>query len=130
MENWGVLDIDGNVRFAPVYDCGSSLAALISDEKMASLLLDDSSFKNTEFNLTSCYYLYGKRIFYHEIFANPPDGLNKALQRVLPKIDMVKISDIVDSTPMISETRKKYLKKGIKMRYNQILLPAYQLMCE
>ena len=81
-------------------------------------------FKNKEYNVVSCYSMGGKRIFYHEIFENPPDDLAEALLRIAPKIDMDKIRGIVDSTPAISETRREYLKRAIEMRYEQIILPS------
>ena len=124
--NWGILEKNGNIKFAPIYDCGSSLGALLDDSSMSELLADANlhDFKNKEYNVTSCYSMDGKRIFYHEIFKNPTNGLAEAIQRVIPKIDIGKICGIVDSTPIISETRKKYLKNAMDMRYNQILLPA------
>jgi len=122
--NWGVLEKDGEIRFAAVYDCGSSLGALLDDVEMEKLMMADSLFKSKEFNVVSCYSMDGKRIFYHEIFRNPPIGLAEAIKRVTPRIDMAQIHRIVDSTPAISETRKEYLKKAMDMRYNQILLPA------
>ena len=125
LENWGILYYDGKTSFAPIYDCGSSLAALIDDEKMKSLMENETEFKSTEFNLTSCYHMNGKRIFYHEIFKSPPAPLMKAIARIVPKIMMETVFDIVDSTPTISQMRKAYLKKAMQMRYEQILLPAY-----
>ena len=122
--NWGILLKNGKIDFAPIYDCGSSLAALIDDEQIAKLLSNLTEFKSKEYNVPSVYYAAGKRIFYHEIFRNPPNDLIEAIKRVTPKIDMIKISEIVDSTPIISETRKEYLKKAMNMRYEQILLPA------
>ena len=91
---------------------------------MEKILASDSLFKSKEFNVASCYSMGGKRIFYHEIFKNPPDDLAEAIQRVTPNIDMAQIHEIVDSTPEISETRKEYLKRAMDMRYEQILLPA------
>jgi hypothetical protein len=122
--NWGILDKGGDVQFAPVYDCGSSLGALLDDNEMSKLMATDSLFKNKEYNVVSCYSMDGKRIFYHEIFKNPPIGLSEAIKRVTPRIDKAQIHDIVDTTPIISETRKEYLKKAIDIRYEQILLPA------
>jgi len=122
--NWGVLEKGGEIRFAPVYDCGSSLGALLDDAEMEKIMASGDSFKNKEFNVVSCYFMDGKRIFYHEIFKNPPDGLAEAIKRVTPKIDMAQIHGIVDSTQEISETRKEYLKQAMDMRYEQILLPA------
>ncbi|MDR2545880.1 MAG: HipA domain-containing protein [Lachnospiraceae bacterium] len=122
--NWGVLEKDGEVRFAPVYDCGSSLGALLDDAEMGVYMEMANLFKEKEFNLTSCYYMDGKKIFYHEIFKNPPYDLTKAIIRTVPKIDMAEISVIIDSTLCISDTRKEYLKQALDMRYEQILAPA------
>jgi len=122
--NWGVLEKDGDVRLAPVYDCGSSLGALIDDDEMEVYMRTDSIFKQKEFNLTSCYYMDGKRIFYHEFFKNPPIDLARAILRTIPKIDMDKVGGIVDSTPCISDIRKEYLRRALYMRYEQILAPA------
>jgi hypothetical protein len=122
--NWGVLEKDGEVMFAPVYDCGSSLGALLDDGEMAVHMKNPVSFKQKEYNLASCYHMDGKRIFYHEIFKNPPEDLKKAILRTVPKINMAEIWAIVDHTPCISDTRKEYLKQALDMRYEQILAPA------
>jgi len=122
--NWGILEYGGEVRLAPVYDCGSSLGALLDDGEMDEYMKTDSTFKQKEFNLTSCYYMDDKRIFYHEIFKNPPDDLTAAILRTVPKIDMDRVKGIVDSTPQVSDTRREYLKKALGMRYEQILAPA------
>jgi len=122
--NWGVLEKHGKVALAPVYDCGSSLGALLDDAEMSVYMKTANTFKQREFNLTSCYYMDGKRIFYHEIFKNPPRDLAKAILRTVPKIDISKVRDIVDTTPHISDTRKEYLKQALELRYGQILAPA------
>jgi len=124
-DNWGFLQQGEKIEFAPIYDCGSALAALTEDEEMNELLANTSAFKNMEYNLTSVYYINGKRIFYHEIFGNPPNDLVEAIKRIVPKIDMEEIRGIVDETPMLSAIRKKYLKAAMRMRYEQILEPAF-----
>lgn len=123
-DNWGVLEKEGKITFAPVYDCGSSLGALLDDRKMDRLLQDGTAFKNQEFNVTSCYSMQGKRIFYHEIFKRPPKDLVNAIQRTIPGIDMESVSDIVNSVSSISDTRKNYLIRAIGLRYREILVPA------
>jgi len=126
--NWGVLVKDGKIKFAPIYDCGSSLGALLEDAEMEKLMTAGNLFRNKEFNVASCYSMGGKKIFYHEIFKNPPDNLAEAIKRISPKIEMDKIHGIVDSTPAISETRKEYLKKAMDMRYGQIIQPAFKML--
>jgi len=126
--NWGVLEKDGDIKLAPVYDCGSSLGALLDDAEMSDLMAAGNLFKNKEYNVVSCYSMGGKRIFYHEIFKNPPIDLSDAIKRVTPKIDIDQIHELIDHTPEISEIRKNYIKKAIDMRYEQILLPALKMV--
>jgi len=83
-----------------------------------------------EFNITSVYYMDGKRVFYHEIYKNPPADLVKAIFRVVPNIFTEKIHGIVDATPNISNVRKEYLKQALSMRYEQILKPALKRATE
>ncbi|MCL1794490.1 MAG: HipA domain-containing protein [Oscillospiraceae bacterium] len=125
-DNWGVLEQNGQILFAPIYDCGSTLGALLDDSTMGELLTDANlpEFKNREYNITSCYYMESKRIFYHEIFKNPPNDLAKAAKRTISKIHINKINSIVDSTEQISNIRKEYLRKAIAIRHEQILIPA------
>lgn len=124
-DNWGLLiDIEENISFAPIYDCGSSLGALLSDDDMKILMNNFTEFKNREFNIASCYSMNGKRIFYHEIFKNPPSGLISAIKRIVPRINISEIENLINSTEIISNLRKNYLNKSINMRYDNILVPA------
>ena len=126
IDNWGILDKDGEIKLAPIYDCGSSLGALLDDDRMKEMLSDPVAFKNQEFNTTSCYMFGGAKIFYHMIYINPPDKLMEAVKRTVPKIDMDRIYSIVDSTERFPAIRKEYLKKALDLRYTEILIPAYE----
>ena len=125
-DNWGLIEKKGIIRFAPIYDCGSSLGALFSDDRMSETLKDNTEFKNTEYNVKSCYLMGGKRIFYHEIFKSPTNELSEAISRVVPLIDMSVIYNIVNTTEFISNIRKEYLIRALDLRYNEILLPAFK----
>lgn len=125
-DNWGLLEKEGVINFAPIYDCGSSLGALFSDDRMSQLLEDDTDFKNEEYNVKSCYTLNGKRIFYHEIFKDPIPDLSEAIKRIVPRIDMSLIHLTINSTVLLSDIRKVYLMKAIDLRYTEILLPAFK----
>ena len=127
-DNWGVISKNGDISFTPIYDCGSSLGALLSDEKMQDLLCDSVSFRNEKYNVRSCYSLNGKKIFYHEIFRSPAAELKEAIMRTVPRTDMERIEQIVSNTDGITASRKEYLIKSLSMRYEQILLPALERM--
>jgi len=124
-DNWGLLERNGKVQFAPIYDCGSALASLHSDIKLNEILKNPVCFKNAEYNAKSCYTLADKRIFYHEIFKNLTEELKAAIIRIVPKIDMEKIHSIVSDTEM-SDIRIEYLRKALDIRYESIIMPAFK----
>ena len=124
MGNWGFLSKDSRyLKLAPVYDCGSSLSSLMSDEQMEKSLKDDT-FKTHEYNIASCMTKDNKRIFYHEIFNSPNKALENAILRIVPRIKLTKINEIIDHEEGLSEVRKCYIQKSIELRYERILEPA------
>ena len=127
LDNWGLIEMtDGTLSPAPIYDCGSSLSPLKSDEKKRELLADGNEFKQEEYNLNSVYRMNNKRVLYHEIFKNPPEGLHRAIQRIVPRIKMAsaQIDRLIDSTEGLSDISKEYMKKSLLLRRELILLPA------
>lgn len=123
--NWGFLKISDELVFSPIYDCGSSLGALVSEEMKLKYLDHPEEFKNKEYNVTTAYRMHGKRVFYHTIFNEPPTDLIKAINRVIPKINMKEISHIIKTTSYITEIHKEYLIHSIRLRYDNILFPSY-----
>lgn len=127
LDNWGFLVKGNHIRFAPVYDCGSALTPLMEDEKMAAILKDETAFINQEYNVKSAYRYQGKRLFYHEIYKNPPQGLKEAILRIVPRIDVRFLTTaIVETTPEMSNIRKTYLAKALDIRSQRILIPAWK----
>ena len=127
LDNWGLIEMtDGTLSPAPIYDCGSSLSPLKSDEKKRELLADGNEFKQEEYNLNSVYRMNNKRVLYHEIFRNPPEDLHRAIQRIVPRIKTAsaQIDRLIDSTEGLSDISKEYMKKSLLLRRELILLPA------
>ena len=127
LDNWGLIEMtDGTLSPAPIYDCGSSLSPLKSDEKKRELLTDGNEFKQEEYNLNSVYRMNNKRVLYHEIFKNPPEDLHRAIQRIVPRIKTAstQIDRLIDSTEGLSDISKEYMKKSLLLRRELILLPA------
>jgi len=58
--NWGILEKNGAVSFAPVYDCGSALSALLEDGEMEELIEAPGAFKAEEYNIASVYHMNGQ----------------------------------------------------------------------
>lgn len=128
LDNIGLLYNAKNdmYRFSPVYDCGSSLHALFSYEKKEEILKNNVEFKNVCYNVASVYKFNGKKVFYNEIFKNPPEDLKKAIIRVVPRIDMEKINNIIDRTEGLLPLEKDFLKQSIKIRKEELLDKAYK----
>ena len=123
--NWGFIKKGDIISFAPVYDCGSSLHPLLSENEQIKLMSDSIAFKNSSYNIASVYTMNNKKIFYHEIFKNPPVDLKEAIKRIVPKIDMEKIKEIIASTEGLSKTQKEYYFKDILLRKEEILDKSY-----
>lgn len=121
LNNWGFLCAGGQVTFSPVYDCGSSLHALLSDERCGELLADYTEFKNQCFNAFSAYSYNGKRINCADFFKTPIPPLEAAIKRMVPRIDMRKIREIIENTPYMSDVRKEFLFKSVALRKELIL---------
>lgn len=121
LDNWGFLTDKSGIRFAPIYDCGSSLSPLLSDERIKDALADKDIFAALEYNLSSPYSLDGKRIFYPSIYQTPPMELERALERVVPKIDRNVILALIDQTEGMSDIRKQYVAKAVMYRSEQLL---------
>ena len=123
--NFGLIVGEKGLSFSPIYDCGSSLSPLMSDEEMTQTLNQEGNFLSSEYNIPSVFKYKEKRIFYHEIFKNPPKELANAIFRIVPKIDMEKINTIIQNVEGVSNTRKEYLAKSVELRYNKIHKTAY-----
>ena len=123
--NWGFIKKGDIISFAPVYDCGSSLHPLLSENEQIKLMSDSIAFKNSSYNIASVYTMNNKKIFYHEIFRNPPVDLKEAIKKIVPKIDMEKIKEIIASTEGLSKTQKEYYFKDILLRKEEILDKSY-----
>lgn len=124
LDNWGLLyNIKTNSYiFSPIYDCGSCLHALFSNEKKEKILANKIEMKNVAYNIKSAYSMNHRRIFYSEIFKNPPKDLKGAILR----IDMDKINAIIDSVPAISDVDKQFFKESIKIRKELIIDKALE----
>ena len=64
----------------------------------------------------------GKKIHYFDFISSLKNtDCNRALRRILPKINMDKIFNIVDETPFISDLQKQFYKTMLQTRKERIL---------
>lgn len=120
--NWGFLTGIEGTYIAPIYDCGSSLSPLLSDEE-----LNIRTLKDQISNVKSVICDNGQRIKYKEYLLsckNP--SVCQALKRIVPRINIPDIERIIENTPYISDIRKQFYAALIEGRYEQILLPSLE----
>ena len=128
--NWAVLRDKTNhkYRLSPVYDCGSSMAPLLSDER----ILKESELKNLIHNTRSAIVdSSGVLIHYRDFLekTNDTDVIN-ALFKIFPKIDMPAIKDLIYGIDCLSDERKSFYWALIQGKYTEVLLPAVRVHAE
>ncbi|WP_416861245.1 HipA domain-containing protein [Helicobacter ganmani] len=117
--NWGLLaDNNRNISIAPIYDCGSSLYPKLNDEEIVHYMGHKGSFNDLMLNqTTSAITLNGKKINPQMFLKNNQDlEVFKALKKVHNNIDMIKISNLIDSIEIISTLRKDFYKNVLQER--------------
>lgn len=123
--NWGFL-YDARtdaMELAPVYDCGSSLYPQ-ADERIMEMVLTDINERNFRiFEIpTSAIMIKGKKIKYFDFISSlQNEDCNRALQRIVPRIEMDKIREMIENMPYISDLQKQFYITMLKERKERIL---------
>jgi len=130
--NWGLLynKRSDEVTIAPVYDCGSCLYPQ-ADESIMDKTLNDANEMNLRiFEIPlSGIRLNGEKIRYFDFISSLTNkDCNDALKRVLPRIDMKKISELISNIPYISEVQKRFYITMLAERKEKILDKSLQLL--
>ena len=91
----------------------------ISDEELAC------NEESKDIAATTVYNKAGEKIHYHSYMLSHDDPeLDKAIRDIVPVIDLRKTSRIINNIPYISNIRKDFYNSILKIRYEQILMPA------
>lgn len=123
--NWGFLynAISDKLILAPVYDCGSSLYPQ-ADEKMMKDILSSADQKNSRiYNVPLSSIKSGdKKINYFKFISSlQHECCNEALKRIVPRIELQKINQMIDDISCISDLQKTFYKTMIAERKEKIL---------
>lgn len=127
--NWGFLinEVLKEVEIAPIYDCASCLYPQLTDERIKKIIGDEEEMNARVFVFpNSALKIDDKKINYYDFISSLDNvDCNKALLRVFPRINLNVINEIIDNTLYISDIRKEFYKKIIKMRYDLLLKVNY-----
>lgn len=134
--NWGlILNKETNdLRLSPVFDNGAAFYNKSDDYKLNSIYEDDFKFKQSVYDSSiSIYKKDGKVINplkYIESMEN--EECNKAILRIIPKINMEDITSMFDEIPeecdglpVLSKIQKAYYLKSLEYKYDNVLIPVY-----
>lgn len=123
--NWGFLynNSTDEVVLAPVFDCGSSLYPQADDELMTRILNNKNEFNHRIFDIPLSAITYnGKKINYFNFLSEGKfEDCNTALKRILSRIDMKKIYEIIDDTPTATDIQNEFYKTMLTARKERIL---------
>ena len=123
--NWGFLynTNTDEVTIAPVYDCGSSLYPQADEEMMQEILNNKNELNHRVFDIPLSAITYnGKKINYFKFLSSGEfEECNMALEKIVNRIEMDKVFEIIDNTETITEIQKKFYKTMLTERKKRIL---------
>lgn len=130
--NWGFLYnvMDDSVQLAPLWDCGSCLYPQ-SDERMQRAVLMDQNEMNNRIYVrpTSAISMNGKRINYFDFISSGQyNGCTEALKRIIPKIDLDVINQLIDNIECITQLQKTFYKTMLEQRKIKILDKSLEIL--
>lgn len=130
--NWGFLYniVTDEISLAPIYDCGSCLFPQADEEIMRRTLNDPAEREVRIFERPlSGIKINGQKIQYFKFISSLENkDCNAALKRIIPRIDMNKIYQIIEDTPFISNLQKDFYKTMLSERKERILDYSYQML--
>ena len=128
--NWGFLynQETDKLEIAPIFDCGSALFPQIDDELIKKVISSKAEMNARVYDLpTSAILIDGKRANYHKVITSLEyKDCNKAIKRIVPKIQLDDINKLIDNVEELSPLKKEFLKKILKLRKELILDAAFK----
>lgn len=123
--NWGFLydTVSDQVALAPVFDCGSCLYPQMDAAKMETVLSDPRELDYRIFEIPLSGIREGnKKIKYFDFLSSlRSEDCNNALKRIVPRISMKKIEQIIEETPYISGLQRRFYKTILQARKERII---------
>ena len=125
--NWGFLyhQLTDEMVLAPIYDCGSALYPQVDESLAKKILSSKTEMKARVYEIpTSAINLNGRRINYQKfISSHAYEECDRALERIVPRIDMAEIESLIEETEIGADAIKEFLIKILKLR-KQLILDA------
>ncbi|NLT18861.1 MAG: Serine/threonine-protein kinase CtkA [Firmicutes bacterium ADurb.Bin080] len=129
--NWGFL-VDaktGETTIAPIFDCGSCLLPQADDDILTQILANEDELNARIFTFpTSAIRQYGMKLNYYDFLTSTKiKDCYDSVNRIVSRIDLEQINEFIDNIDGINSLHKKFYKYYLEARYNNILVPAYEI---
>jgi len=134
--NWGILrKSNGEMTLAPIFDNGASFSTKLSDDQIQRLLRDENKLADSAMNTVTGYHIGGKILHFKTLLNLQETDLNNSIYRIVPLIRshwqdienvIQEIPNEYHGIPIISDERKTFYLKGMGLRMEHLLFPAYE----
>ena len=128
--NWGFLynQETDHMEIAPIFDCGSSLFPQIDDDLIKKVISSKVEMNARVYDVpTSSILINGKRANYYKVITSLEyEDCNAAIKRIVPRINLEKINDLIDNAEELSQLQRDFLKRILKLRKEIILDTAFK----
>lgn len=129
--NWGIVINGDEIALAPVYDNGNSLCSKWSTARTLDTMSDEDRFLAEAYNSGYCWFTKdnGKNINAFKLIASGKYELcTKQLERLMNRVSINELYDIVDSIPTLSLERSKFYKMLLKYRLEYLINTLWKLI--
>ena len=123
-------------ELAPVFDNGNAFSSKATDEQLSRYLQEsENDLKNRFTGSRTAYVVGNKQLSAKRLLKYDNADLRAAVMRVTPKIQnhAQEIEEFIAGIPeeyngqiVCSKVRKEYYVKGLMVRFNELILPAYE----
>jgi hypothetical protein len=127
--NWGFIKKNNAYSLAPVFDNGSCLYPnMTNEDEMESVMNSTEETEKRIFTFpTSQIKLDGKKSSYYDVIHSCMfSACNQALKSVYERLDLQQIFTLIDNTQHINNTRKRFYKHMLLVRFALIIKESYE----
>ena len=105
---------------------------MTDEDEMKKIICDEEQINIRVYTFpTSQIKLNGDKSSYFDVISSLQyEEMNRALLKIFPSIDLMKIFKIIDDISIISDIHKEFYKTMIKARYDKILKYSYEKLLE
>ena len=118
--NWGFLvdPTTGRAEIAPVFDCGSCLLPQADESIMRKVLSDRAELDARIYTFpSSMLKVNGEKINYARFISNPSPDLKEALARIVPRINLARISAFIGEVPYLTDLQRDFYRMYLAARF-------------